>query len=322
MCISVLVLCIILLRSPQATAVVGLIERRTCNSDPPETLGKMDGISDDAPLPVRLSVSLVTFHSDSKVLRQTLDSLRKALEIACDLDVAMRFKVTLIDNGGDFVDGCFPSDFGPTCATDLMTGHGNVGYGAGHNLAISAADSDFHLVLNPDVRLDSRSLVAALSYMRAHPAVGLIAPRTHDRDGNVQFLCRRYPRALDLAVRGFVPRDMRRPFEKRLAHYELREEVISSNATGEPFDPPFVSGCFMFFRTDVLKTVGGFDPAYFLYFEDYDLCMRVASRSQIAYVPSVMIVHYGGGAVRKGARHIAMFVRSASRFYRTWGLAI
>jgi hypothetical protein len=38
-----------------------------------------------------------------------------------------------------------------------------------------------------------------------------------------------------------------------------------------------------------------------------------------AYVPSVKIVHHGGGAARKGARHLALFARSAVRFYRKHG---
>lgn len=43
------------------------------------------------------------------------------------------------------------------------------------------------------------------------------------------------------------------------------------------WDPPIVSGCFMPFRTDVLKSLGGFDPRCFLYFKDYDLSLRTGS---------------------------------------------
>lgn len=272
-------------------------------------------------LPTRVSVSIVTFHPDRQLLRETLDSLQRAFNAARDTSQIVQFETTLIDNGGDFSVGRFSSQLDSTCVTRVVTGHGNVGYGAGHNIAISYADSDFHLVLNPDVRIDVQALTAALSYMLVHPAVGLIAPRTYDRNGNIQFLCRRYPRALDLAVRGFFPHSLHRFFERRLAHYELRDETESSNASGLSFDPPIVSGCFMFFRTTTLKITGGFDPSYFLYFEDYDLCLRTAAKSRITYVPSVSIVHYGGGVSRKGRRHISMFMRSAVRFYRTWGLA-
>ena len=84
-------------------------------------------------------------------------------------------------------------------------------------------------------------------------------------------------------------------------------------------DVPIVSGCFMFFRRDVLDAVGGFSPDYFLYFEDFDLSLRVSKVARIAYVPAVRIVHHGGDAARKGLKHIWMFTRSAVTFFNTHG---
>ena len=75
----------------------------------------------------------------------------------------------------------------------------------------------------------------------------------------------------------------------------------------------------MLFRTDVLKRLGGFDERYFMYFEDFDICMRMNGIAGIAYVPSICITHSGGNAARKGGRHIAMFVTSAVRFFSRWG---
>jgi len=62
------------------------------------------------------------------------------------------------------------------------------------------------------------------------------------------------------------------------------------------WDPPIVSGCFMLFRTDVLKSLGGFDPNFFLYFEDFDLSLRASRLTRLAYVPTVRIIHFGGYA--------------------------
>ena len=85
------------------------------------------------------------------------------------------------------------------------------------------------------------------------------------------------------------------------------------------FDPPIVSGCFMLLRTPVLKQLGGFDPRYFLYFEDFDLSIRAARMTRIAYVPSVRITHLGGQAARKGLKHVRMFITSAYKFYSRHG---
>jgi GT2 family glycosyltransferase len=85
---------------------------------------------------------------------------------------------------------------------------------------------------------------------------------------------------------------------------------------------PLASGCFMFARRDVLAVVGGFAPEYFLYFEDYDLSMRIRRSAEIAYVSRVRIVHHGGEAAKKGKTHVRLFLGSALRFFRTHGWKI
>jgi hypothetical protein len=199
----------------------------------------------------------------------------------------------------------------------VLAGHGNVGYGCGHNLAIQQASSQFHLILNPDINMDAQALVAACEFFDAHADVGLLAPRVDDEAGKEQFLCRRYPTLLVLLARGFLPSVLRRSlFAKRLAQYEMRDVI---HGTSVVWDPPIISGCFMLFRTDVLKRLGGFDPRYFLYFEDYDLSLRAHDVTRVVYVPAVRVLHHGGGAARKGGAHVRMFVASACRFFNRFG---
>ncbi|MXN60964.1 glycosyltransferase [Burkholderia pseudomallei] len=198
----------------------------------------------------------------------------------------------------------------------IITGHGNVGYGRGHNLAIAEARSRLHLVLNPDIDLEPHTFVTAREFFDAHPDAGLLAPRIADGAGGIQYLCRRYPTVLDLFARGFLPASMRRPLSKRLAHYEMRDVIGDASVVWEP---PIVSGCFMLFRTGVLKRLGGFDPRYFLYFEDYDLSLRTHEFARVGYVPAMRVLHHGGGASRKGFAHIRMFAASAYRFFNRFG---
>jgi len=86
------------------------------------------------------------------------------------------------------------------------------------------------------------------------------------------------------------------------------------------WDVPLVSGCCMLFKGPVLSKVRGFSPDYFLYFEDYDISLRVAQTARTVYVPAVRITHFGGHAASKGWRHIQLFLRSALTFFRqhTW----
>lgn len=196
----------------------------------------------------------------------------------------------------------------------LIAGHGNVGFGRGHNLALDRIGRH-HLVLNPDIEIDPEALAAALAFMQAHPDCGLLTPAAFFADGTRQYLCKRYPTVLDLLLRGFAPRALRRFFSARLDRYEMRDQIGDTVA----WDPPIVSGCFMLFRGDVFRRLGGFDPRFFLYFEDFDLSLRAGRITRLAYVPTVRIVHHGGNAARKGLRHIGMFGRSAFTFFSKHG---
>ena len=260
---------------------------------------------------MRLRVSIVTHAPDIGVLRRTLTTLEVS---AARLD-GTTVDLVLINNGPDENKALLEEmarDLRIT--TQVLSGKGNVGYGKGHNLAISG-ESDYHLVLNPDVDLAEDALVNAVGFMQEHPDCGLLAPVVVNPAGEHQYLCKRYPTVLVLGLRGFAPTWLKRPFAGALGHYEMRDQIGDALV----WDPPIISGCFMFFRAEVLRTLGGFDPRYFLYFEDFDISLRAGSISRIAYVPKVKITHHGGHAARKGPRHLKFFGASAVKFFNRHG---
>lgn len=264
-----------------------------------------------------LSVSIVVYRPDAVQLEQTLVSLGTACAHLCATSPTCPVDLYLVDNGGLGDVGAVTRRLdaqGVRCR--VLTGHGNVGYGRGHNLAIDLSTRALHLILNPDIDLDAHALVAARTFFDSNLDAGALAPRIGDESGGPQYLCRRYPALLDLLVRGFLPARFQQPFTNRLARYEMRDVINDSDIV---WDPPIISGCFMLFRTEVLKKLGGFDPRYFLYFEDYDLSLRTHRLARVAYVPSVRVVHHGGGASRKGFSHIRMFAASAFKFYNRFG---
>lgn len=264
-----------------------------------------------------LSVSIVVYRPDLAELSSTLASLRAACEALYARRPGLPVSLYLVDNGGlpdvrVALDALRARDITST----ILTGHGNIGYGRGHNLAIEQAASGYHLVLNPDIDLDRDALLRGLDFFEAHPDAGLLTPWIGDEHGHQQFLCRRYPTLLDLFVRGFLPSSVRRLFARRLARYEMHDVINDRDIV---WDPPIVSGCFMLFRTSVLKKLAGFDARYFLYFEDYDLSLRAHDVARVVYAPAVRVVHHGGGAARKGSAHIRMFATSAYRFFSRFG---
>ena len=266
-----------------------------------------------------VSVSIVFYHSPLDELRVAVESLRASLSQARDGGKLDRAGVWLVDNGSDdmsLLDRVVADALGEEwISLEIVRGQGNVGYGAGHDLAITAATSDYHLVLNPDVVLSRRAIGEAIEYMEANPAVSLLTPHVVDPHGERQFLCKRYPSVLVLFLRGFAPRALRRRFEGPLHRYEMHDMAEHQVRVGIPI----ATGCFMFARMAALREIGGFSPKYFLYFEDFDLSLRLGRIADIAYVPQVHITHSGGGASRKGWTHRRLFMRSALRFFRDHG---
>ncbi len=259
-----------------------------------------------------LSVSIVVYRLDDAELAVNLSTLHLACERAGLRDVAL----TLIDNSEDGAQGkalralALRSGW-PT--TNVLSGHGNLGYGAGHNLAIRATTMPAHLVLNPDVELDEKALRSGLATL-ALPDVALVGAVGRDGDGKPGYLSKRMPSVWTFFLRGFAPGWLKRRFDAQLAHYEYRDLP-----TDRVSDVILVSGAFMLFRTDALHAVGGFDERYFLHFEDLDLSLRLAKHGRVVSDPHVTLIHHGGNSASRGLAHLRVFVRSGLRFFNTHG---
>ena len=277
-----------------------------------------------------LSASIVVYDSDRALLRRALVALAAAVARAAESGLLTGARITLVDNGaaaGAVVDESYVPDFAPPPAPIAtvwrrIAGQGNVGYGRGHNLVLldPAAAADMYLVLNPDALLAADALTVGLAWLRDTPACGMVAPNGVGADGAPQFLCKRYPDALTLLLRAAAPAALRRRFAGRLARYELRD-VVGDAGERAAQGVPLASGCCMLLRREALRHTGGFDPAFFVYFEDYDLSLRLAVGGlwRIDYVPAMHVVHYGGNAAKKSLAHIRMFAAGAARFFNKHG---
>lgn len=275
-------------------------------------------------VPSSLQVSIVTFRPDWQLLERCLRKLALAIGAARESGVLRTVHVALVDNSADRAIAAKVVDLGRTRFADsgvqvsYVHGHANIGYGAAHNLALHGSGADYHLVLNPDVELAADALLNAVRWMNAHPDVGAIAPQVKRRDGTRDYLVKRKPAVLDLALRGFLPRVGRLLFRSRLDRYEMRD-VIDADPERDIVDVAAMSGACMLLRRKAVDQTGGFDPRFFLYFEDYDWTVRLNKVTRTAYVPSFEVVHHGGGASRKGMRHVGHFMKGGWRYYRKHG---
>ena len=275
--------------------------------------------------PATLTVSIVTYRPDLVLLDRTLRTLAVSVVAAREQELMRAANVVLIDNTGTRASAAAVIRLARDIFRDAdvtmnyLHGHANIGYGAAHNLVMHGGNTHYHLVLNPDVELAPDALPIAFRFLGEHAEIGVLVPASRRVDGTREYVCKRYPTVFDLALRGFAPRALRQLFRKRLDHYEMRD-LVDRVAADETISPiPAMSGSFMFVRRKAIEATGGFDPRFFLYFEDFDWSVRLNRVTRTVYVPAVKIVHHGGGAAKKAPRHIGYFVRSAARFFNKHG---
>ena len=243
--------------------------------------------------------SIVTYNNISTIAK-TLETLFGETK---DID----FKLYVLDNGSsdgtpEYIEKNYPD------VTVIRSGK-NVGFGAGHNIIINQVESKYHAVINPDIVLTQNAVKKMADYMDGNPEIGLLSPRICFPDGRDQILGKRNPHLKYLVasrLRGDEP-------SKLLKEYAMLDCDLS-----EPTEIENATGCFMFIRTDVLKSIGGFDDGFFMYFEDADLARRINEISKCVYYPDAVVNHVWGRDSKRNFKLMLVHINSMLRYFRKW----
>jgi N-acetylglucosaminyl-diphospho-decaprenol L-rhamnosyltransferase len=167
----------------------------------------------------------------------------------------------------------------------------NVGYGRAVNAGSSApevAGAPFLLVCNPDIEAHRGCVAALVRSLEADPLMAAVGPRLSNPDGSLYPSARTFPNLVDAmghGLLGLVAPGNRFTRRYRLLDWDHRQAA--------PVD--WVSGACFLVRRTAWDAVGGFDPAYFMYMEDVDLCWRLGRAGwRIGYEPAAEVVHVQG----------------------------
>jgi GT2 family glycosyltransferase len=199
-------------------------------------------------------------------------------------------------------------------AVRLLRPTTNVGYGSGANFGIAECTGEYVLVLNADAQLQAGALEAIIKELDLHPDTGIVGPRLVDRQGRIQPSCARFPAPGRLFL-----------------HETGLWRVVRSTEFGKVVQPffdretsgvvPWVLGAALGIRRCDFDAVGGFDPDYFMYYEEVDLCRRLATKGVLTrFAPAARISHVGGAstALNQAPMQREMF-RSLARYTRRHG---
>lgn len=245
-----------------------------------------------------ITATIVLYHEDLDVLQKTVDSFLK---------IPFKKRLFLVDNSAtDVLKKSFPQEE----ITYIFTGK-NIGFGAAHNLVLNHINSNYHLVLNPDVAFEEAVLPVLIRQLEMDKELALISPKVMYPSGEHQFVCRTYPTLFDLINRRF------KFSKKAILKHEYRTQDLS-----QPFYPDFIHGCFLVFKTSIFKDLNGFDERYFLYMEDVDICKKIdAIGKKKLYYPKVEIEHILKRGSSKNFHLLILHISSAIKYFFKWGFS-
>lgn len=248
-------------------------------------------------LEYQITATIVLYNENLKTLKKTVNSFLKT---------SFKKKLYLIDNS--------PTDklkkyFLHEEIEYIFVGK-NLGFGKAHNLILQKLNSNYHLLLNPDLEFDENVIRILINQLENNKNVIFTTPKVIYPNNELQYVCRKHPTFFDLLNR-------RLNIDKsRVYDTEYRNKDLD-----KPFFPDFIHGCFMLFKTEEFINLKGFDERYFLYMEDADLCRKIDKLGKKKlYFPEVQIIHQHQKGSAKNIKLFFYHISSALKYFLKWGI--
>ena len=195
----------------------------------------------------------------------------------------------------------------------------NLGMGKGNNLGIKQAQGDFILILNADIIVKKGAIETLFNFIKNDSNIGLVAPKLLNSDNSLQISCFRFPKF-------WIP-IVRRTFLGKFFKNYLDEFIMADFDRNNIREVDWIMGSCFLARKEALKKIGNFDPRYFMYLEDVDLCRSLwAAGYKVFYNPESEIIHDHGRASAKEKWYLAPFknklaqehIKSWLRYFWKW----
>lgn len=258
------------------------------------------------------SVLVITVvYNTGDVLGSFLDSLAASTDVPPD--------VIVVDNAS--ADLTVEREAVRAYGARLVELPDNVGYGAGIAAGVREAGAgyDYLLISNPDVVFAPGAIEALLAAASDLPTAGSLGPRILDANGAV------YPSARNLpSLRTGIGHAL---LGRAWPNNPWSRSYRSDQSYGSERRPAgWLSGACLLVRLSAYEAVGGFDPSYFMYFEDVDFGARLSEAGwENIYVPSAVVTHTGAHSTSRSAHRMERVHHDSaylylSRKYSAWYL--
>ena len=258
--------------------------------------------------PVDVSILIVSYNT-REWLRACLDSVRRET-------TGVAYEVVVVDNAS--TDGSADTVRREHPEVRLIEAGGNLGFARGVNLAAAAAGGEYLLLLNPDTIVHDGAVQRLVAFARARPHHGVYGGRTLTPDGRLDpRSCWGLPTPYSLLC-----------FATGLSTAFSGSRVLDPESLG-PWrrdsvrEVGMVSGGLLLLPRTLWHRLGGFDPAFFMYGEDADLCLRARRLGcRPVVTPDATITHAVGAATRQRADKTVLVMKGkATLVRRRWSPA-
>ncbi len=257
---------------------------------------------------VKGMVSIKSYVTGCIVTHNNMSSIDETVSTLLEHTKGVDFKLMVVDNMStdstpDHIKAKYPQ-------VEVYEPHTNNGFGSGHNNALSVIDSKYHCVINPDISIGDDVIARMAAYMDEHPEIGLLSPKICFPDGRMQILGKRNPK-----IKYLIASRMRGDGEpgKLLREYAMLDENLDV-----PCEIENATGCFMMFRTELFKQIGGFDDRYFMYFEDCDITRTVRRYAKAIFYPEAVVYHVWGRESKKNFKLMLVQISSMFKYFFKW----
>jgi GT2 family glycosyltransferase len=226
---------------------------------------------------------------------------------------AHAYEVIVVDNAStDGSAAAIQAAYGEDSRFHVIGSEENLGFAQANNLAAKEARGEYLLLLNPDTVVLDHAVDRLLDFAQSKPDNKIWGGRTIFADGSLNPTSCAGPYSLwsvftaQSGLRAIFPRS--RWFDPRTfgkwPHDTVREVAI-------------VTGCLLLIERSFWETLGGFDPAFFMYGEEADLCLRAAALgAQPIVTPAASIVHHGGASEKMREDKVVRLLGAETRLYR------
>ncbi|MBI4036747.1 glycosyltransferase family 2 protein [Candidatus Daviesbacteria bacterium] len=228
---------------------------------------------------IDLGISIINY--------KTKELTAQCLKSIFDKNWNIKYKVFLVDNNSQdgslkFLKEKFP-------LAHFQENNENLGFAGGHDSILPKIEARYILVLNSDTKINSGVLDKMVEFMDQKPAMGIASCKIFDFEGKLQPNAGNLPYGLALITWLFNLEPL--GLKRQSFHIEDSKFYEDFHLVG------WVSGSFLLIKKEVVDKVGYFDRNYFMYFEDVDLCDRVAKAGfEIGINPNVSVDHLSGGS--------------------------